>query len=123
MVGKLKAALRRTVQAVTSFQLQFVLFLSLVLAALPARAALQFDVFLGYDGIVREVRAHPQALAQCRRWLAAHLPGVRVAEEVSNASAAQRARAGSTGFLGTNGEASSASTTTGSGTHRTRAAR
>jgi len=41
---------------------------------------------------VREVAAHPQALAQCRRWLAAHLPGVRVSEEASNARAAQRAR-------------------------------
>ncbi|HWP64932.1 MAG TPA: prephenate dehydratase [Candidatus Limnocylindria bacterium] len=41
---------------------------------------------------VREVAAHPQALAQCRRWLAAHLPGVRLTEEASNARATQRAR-------------------------------
>jgi chorismate mutase/prephenate dehydratase len=44
-------------------------------------------------GAVREVAAHPQALAQCRRWLTAHLPGVRVTEETSNARAARRARA------------------------------
>jgi chorismate mutase/prephenate dehydratase len=41
---------------------------------------------------VREVCAHPQAIAQCRRWLAAHLPGVRLVEEASNARAAARAR-------------------------------
>ena len=40
---------------------------------------------------VRRVVAHPQALAQCRRWLATHLPGVTTAAETSNASAAQRA--------------------------------
>jgi chorismate mutase/prephenate dehydratase len=39
-----------------------------------------------------EVSAHPQALAQCRRWLAAHLPHTRVVEEASNARAAERAR-------------------------------
>ncbi len=37
------------------------------------------------------VVAHPQALAQCRRWLATHLPGVAVGEETSNARAAERA--------------------------------
>jgi chorismate mutase/prephenate dehydratase len=42
-------------------------------------------------GAVGEVAAHPQALAQCRRWLTAHLPGVRVTEEASNARAARRA--------------------------------
>jgi chorismate mutase/prephenate dehydratase len=41
---------------------------------------------------LREIRAHPQALAQCRRWLAAHVPGVALAEEASNARAAERAR-------------------------------
>lgn len=44
-------------------------------------------------GAVRRVCAHPQAVAQCRRWLAARLPGVPVIEEASNARAAQRARA------------------------------
>ncbi len=42
---------------------------------------------------VRRVAAHPQALAQCRQWLAAHLPGVPTLEEASNARAAERAAA------------------------------
>jgi len=42
---------------------------------------------------VRRVAAHPQAIAQCRRWLASHLPGVAVEEETSNARAAERAGA------------------------------
>jgi chorismate mutase / prephenate dehydratase len=40
---------------------------------------------------VKRVVAHPQALGQCRQWLAAHLPGVPAADESSNARAAQRA--------------------------------
>ena len=40
---------------------------------------------------VRRVVAHPQALAQCRRWLAEHLPGVPTEAEASNARAAERA--------------------------------
>jgi chorismate mutase/prephenate dehydratase len=43
-------------------------------------------------GDVTLVAAHPQALAQCRRWLGEHLPGVRTEGEVSNARAAERAR-------------------------------
>ena len=35
--------------------------------------------------------AHPQALAQCRRWLAAHLPGVATEEVSSNSRAAELA--------------------------------
>jgi chorismate mutase/prephenate dehydratase len=40
---------------------------------------------------VRRLAAHPQALAQCRRWLAAHLSAIPTAEEASNARAAERA--------------------------------
>ena len=43
---------------------------------------------------VRRVVAHPQALAQCRHWLATHLPGVPTVEEASNARAAERAARG-----------------------------
>jgi chorismate mutase / prephenate dehydratase len=42
---------------------------------------------------VRRVAAHPQALAQCRRWLAAQLPGVPTEEATSNARAAERSAA------------------------------
>jgi chorismate mutase/prephenate dehydratase len=40
---------------------------------------------------VTRVVAHPQALAQCRQWLAEHLPGVATEAEASNALAAARA--------------------------------
>ncbi len=42
---------------------------------------------------IRRVVAHPQALSQCRQWLATHLPGVPVGDEASNARAAARAAA------------------------------
>jgi chorismate mutase/prephenate dehydratase len=42
---------------------------------------------------VRKIVAHPQALAQCRGWLADHLPGVPTEPESSNARAAERAGA------------------------------
>jgi len=42
---------------------------------------------------LRRVVAHPQALAQCRQWLAAHLPGIPTGEEASNTKAAARAEA------------------------------
>jgi chorismate mutase/prephenate dehydratase len=40
---------------------------------------------------VRTVCSHPQALAQCRQWLTAHLPEVRLEEVSSTALAAERA--------------------------------
>jgi chorismate mutase/prephenate dehydratase len=42
---------------------------------------------------ITRVMAHPQALAQCRRWLAANLPGVATEEVSSNARAAELAAA------------------------------
>ena len=40
---------------------------------------------------LRRVVAHPQALPQCRQWLASHLPSVPLLEATSNARAAERA--------------------------------
>ncbi|HUT12422.1 MAG TPA: prephenate dehydratase [Thermoguttaceae bacterium] len=41
---------------------------------------------------VREVYSRPQALSQCRNWLAKHLPGARTIEVTSTSTAAQLAR-------------------------------
>ena len=41
---------------------------------------------------IKRIAAHPQALAQCRGWLAEHLPRVPTEAEASNARAAERAR-------------------------------
>jgi prephenate dehydratase len=43
---------------------------------------------------VRSVAAHPQAGAQCRHWLRAHLPDAVVVDVLSNAAAAEAAGAG-----------------------------
>jgi len=40
---------------------------------------------------VRKVHSHPQALGQCRVWLEANLPGVKVLEAANTAKAAQTA--------------------------------
>jgi chorismate mutase/prephenate dehydratase len=40
---------------------------------------------------VAKVYSHPQALAQCRLWLEANLPGVKIVESASTAKAAQMA--------------------------------
>jgi len=42
---------------------------------------------------IKRVLAHSQALAQCRRWLAANLPGVPTEEATSNSRAAELAAA------------------------------
>jgi prephenate dehydratase len=43
---------------------------------------------------IRAVAAHPQASAQCRHWLRAHLPDAVVVDVLSNAAAANAAAAG-----------------------------
>ena len=43
-------------------------------------------------GDVREVYSKPQALSQCRNWLAKHLPGARPVEVTSTSTAAQLAK-------------------------------
>ncbi|GJL81912.1 MAG: chorismate mutase [marine bacterium B5-7] len=40
-------------------------------------------------GEIHEILAHAQALGQCRRWLAAHMPGIELRPVASNAEAAQ----------------------------------
>ena len=46
----------------------------------------------GSGSSVSRVYSHPQALAQCRRWLAENLPGAQVIEAASTAAAARLAR-------------------------------
>ncbi len=41
---------------------------------------------------IKTVCSHPQALAQCRQWLTAHLPDVRVEEMPSTTASAERAK-------------------------------
>jgi prephenate dehydratase len=45
-------------------------------------------------GQIRAIAAHPQASAQCRHWLRAHVPDAVVVDALSNAAAAQAAAAG-----------------------------
>jgi chorismate mutase/prephenate dehydratase len=40
---------------------------------------------------IRKLYVHPQSLAQCRGWLAKHLPGVEIVETSSNARSAELA--------------------------------
>ena len=50
---------------------------------------------------VKEVYSHQQALAQCRRWLSAHLPSAKRIEAASTALAAQMAQAPHTAAIST----------------------
>lgn len=43
---------------------------------------------------IRSIAAHPQASAQCRRWLREHVPGATVIDALSNSAAAAAAAAG-----------------------------
>src|SRR5215468_2272573 len=45
-------------------------------------------------GELRSIAAHPQASAQCRRWLRAHVPDATIVDVLSNAAAAVAAAAG-----------------------------
>jgi chorismate mutase/prephenate dehydratase len=55
---------------------------------LPIRHAL---LARNATGPLRVLYSHPQALAQCRHWLATHLPGVKLVEVASTADGARRA--------------------------------
>ena len=46
---------------------------------------------------IRKVYSHPQALAQCRKWLQTHLPGIPLVEMESTAGAARRVLEDKTG--------------------------
>ena len=58
------------------------------------RPATALDRTEGSLSWIRTVAAHPQASAQCRNWLRAHLPDAVVVDMLSNAAAAIAAAAG-----------------------------
>ncbi len=70
----------------------------LIDSPLQIAAEILLDVrqcLLGTAADVREIHrvlSHPQGLAQCRRWLGAHLPGAALEEVASTARAAELAR-------------------------------
>ena len=55
---------------------------------LPIHHALMVSIQAG-DAPIEEIISHAQSLAQCRRWLDAHYPGVRRTQVNSNAEAAK----------------------------------
>jgi prephenate dehydratase len=63
---------------------EVVLPVQFVLGAAPGRTLADIDA----------VAAHPQASAQCRRWLRANVPGATVVDVLSNAAAAAAVAAG-----------------------------
>jgi len=64
--------------------------------ALPITMAVLAPPGTGLAG-VREVRSHPVAIAQCRGWLAAHLPEADLVPVASTAEAARQVAAGGPG--------------------------
>ncbi len=67
-------------------------------ARLPVRICGQVELVIHHALLarckreeIREVYSRPQALSQCRNWLAKHLPGVRTIEVASTSTAAQLA--------------------------------
>ncbi len=68
-------------------------------ARLPARICGEVQLRIHHNllgrcsrGEVEEVYSKPQALSQCRNWLAKHLPGARMVEVTSTSTAAQLAQ-------------------------------
>ncbi len=68
-------------------------------ARLPARICGEVQLRIHHNllgkcarGEVEEVYSKPQALSQCRNWLAKHLPGARTIEVTSTSTAAQLAQ-------------------------------
>jgi chorismate mutase / prephenate dehydratase len=66
---------------------------------LPLRISAQIEMQIHHTllgkcprGEVTEVYSRPQALSQCRNWLAKHVPGARTIEVTSTSTAAQLAR-------------------------------
>jgi chorismate mutase/prephenate dehydratase len=72
-----------------------------LLAAAKLRICGEVHLRVSYDlasgtgggGNIRVIYTHPQAFAQCRRWLAGNFPEAEVVETVSTARAAQKAAA------------------------------
>ncbi|MCS7238339.1 MAG: prephenate dehydratase [Thermoguttaceae bacterium] len=67
-------------------------------ARLPVRICGQVELVIHHALLarckreeIREVYSRPQALSQCRNWLARHLPGVKTVEVTSTSAAAQLA--------------------------------
>lgn len=67
-------------------------------ARLPVRICGQVELLIHHALLarckreeIREVYSRPQALSQCRNWLARHLPGVKTIEVTSTSAAAQLA--------------------------------